>query len=568
MSATTHSMKGKEGYIDLEYFRQSSEFGIEPKYLGFWKEIPFPKDLDDAGRLHWLMTEGLLERRQANFTPGWMVTFSAPKDWALAVNARFGHSEAANMAKLVTHSEEAALAPTLARTESRMGSGGKTRVQGEAAWAIYPELVSRAGDLQPHAHVVVANAVRCPDQKIRANASARELYVDQKVLDSRFLKELADRVQKEYGLKLVSTEKSFAVAGFPEERIRSASSRTQAIDKLCSERGWTTPKQRQIAAFLTRPDKTDYKLTERWSTWKAETKQVVPDVSTYFDLKKPKALTPDQVTARAVGLVLKAADKLTAERATFTAKQLQAEVMTLARVDASLPTKAIDAGLKRLLDQPQLVGWEVMERKNAAPLYTSREARITRNDPPHQVKLRSTAKAVVEKLKTGAGAFTAVTARAAAVVVQTLKKAFTKPEEVVFLRGDLPARCPASVDGFVKRLDKTPYLAAHKDALLRGLREGRGNLVDRLEYAEALYRQNRKPKEKLQKNQVIVVADPHSASPQALKKLEKKAKQAGASVVYADSPHQGRRIAQARRETQARSQRQFTKNTQHERERS
>jgi conjugative relaxase-like TrwC/TraI family protein len=567
MSATTHSMKQKEDYIDLEYFQQATEFGIEPKYHGFWKEIPFPKGLDEAGRLHWLMTEGLLERKQANFTPGWMVTFSAPKDWALAVNARFGHSEAANMAKLVQQSAEAALAPTLARAESRLGAGGKTRVHGEAAWATFPEIVSRAGDLQPHVHVVVPNAVRCPDGKIRANASARGLFVDQKVLDSRFLKELADRVQKEYGLKLVVTEKGFAVQGFPAERVRSASNRTQAIDKLCKERGWTTPQQRQIAAYLTRPEKADYKLAERWATWKAETRQVVPDVAVLFDLKKTPVLTPDQVTARAVGIVLKAADKLTTERATFTAKQLQTEVMTLARVDATVPTKALDAGLKRVLDKPQMVSWEVIERKNAAPLYTSRVARMTRDEPP-KATVRTTAQGVVKTLQSGAAAFTAVTAQAAAVVVHTLKKAFTKPEEVVFLRGDLPPRCPASVDGFVKRLNKMPYLAAHKDALTRGLREGRGNLVERLEYAEALYRQNRKPREKLHKNQVIVVADPQSASVKALQKLEKKAKRAGATVVYADSPHQGRRLAQARREAQAQNQRKSTKSSEHERERS
>lgn len=566
MSCTTHSMKGKEGYFDLDYFRQAAEFGVEPKFHGFWKDIAFPKGLDDAGRLHWLMTEGLLERRQSNFTPGWMVTLAAPKDWALAVNARFGHGEAANLAKLVQQSAEAALAPTLARTESRLGAGGKTRVRGEAAWAIFPDLLSRAGDLQPHVHVVVPNGVRCPDGKVRANASARQLYVDQKVLDARFLKELADRVRKEYGLKLVATEKGFAVAGFPEERIRSASSRTRAIDKLCDERGWTTPKQRQIAAYLTRPEKTDYKLAERWATWKAETRQVVPDVSAFFDLKKTETLTPDQVTARAVGIVLKAADRLTAERATFTAKQLQAEAMTLARVEAAVPAKALDAGLKRVLDKPQLVGWEVVERRNAAPLYTAREARMTRDDPPPEQTVRTTADKVVKAVQSGAAAFTAVTAQAAHVVVRTLKKAFGKPEDVVFLRGDLPARCPASVDGFVKRLDKMPRLAAHRDALTRGLREGRGNLNDRLEYAQRLYRQNRKPREQLRKGQVVVVADPHSASSKALQKLEEKAKRAGATVVRADSPHQGRRIAQAKRE--ARAQRTTARNSDHERGRS
>ena len=567
MSCTTHSMKDKESYFDLDHFRQSSEFGIEPSHHGFWKDIAFPKGLDEAGRLNWLLTEGLLERRQSNFTPGWMVTFAAPKDWALAVNARFGHSEAATMAKLVQQAAEAALRPTVERAESRTGAGGKTRVRGDAAWALFPELVSRAGDLQPHVHIVVANAVKCPDGKIRAYASARELFVDQKLLNARFLKELADRVQKAYGLKLEATEKAFAVKAFPEARVRSASSRTVEIDKLCAERGWTTPKQRQIAAYITRPEKTDFQPAERWATWKADTRRAVPDIASYFETRKTVPLTPQQQTTRAVSYVLKAAEELTRERGTFTAKQWEDKVFTLARVDAALPAKSLDAGLKRVLERPRQLGLEVIERRNAAPLYSSRDVRISRDEPRGEF-LRGHAKAFTAKLQSGADTILAATAETARRVVTTLRDAFGAKKEVLLLRGDLPARCRASVDGFVGKLEPMPFLQAHKNALYRGLREGRGNLVERLEVAQALYRQNRKPREKLSKNQILVVADPQSASPKALEKLEQHAKRAGASIVYADSPHVGQRKAQALREAHARKARTSTKHAQRERERS
>ena len=379
MSASTDSARGKAAYFGPDFARQVEEFGGEVRLHGPWyKALGGPAAPGVV--LERALTDGFLDRRPANFTPGWVLTLTADKGWALAVNGMLGPDHAKELNTLLRGAAEATVRPYAERPESRLGAAGKHRVRGDGLWAVGTELVSRNGDLHPHAHVVVCNAVLCPDGKWRAHASARQLYADQGLLNAAFQKHLADGVQRAYGMDLARHEAGFKLRDFPDDRVRAASSRAADIDRFCQEHGWTTPEQRQIAAYLTRPAKREFRLAERWAVWQAGTEAAVPaaaDREAFFLRVRVSELGPHPLAARAAAHVLEAAAALAAGRGPFTANQLRAESLLRAVGDPGVGAPAVEAAVGRVLERPHLVGLWRGERPGG-PVYHRGPSRPTR----------------------------------------------------------------------------------------------------------------------------------------------------------------------------------------------
>lgn len=535
MSVNVGSARNKQGYFGQDFLDQSQAFGGEPKLYGPWYDAVKADAVTMESALAKALTSGFLDRRQANFTPGWVVTLTLPKDWALAVNATFDPAEAKRLNAIVHEAAEAVLRPYAEHPVTRLGAGGKDKVRGDGLWFVATELLNRNGDLHPHAHAVVFNAVRCPDGRWRSHGSARELYADQSLLNARFMKLVADRVQRTYGLDLARKESGFTLTHFPHERVRAASSRTAEIDALCRANGWTKPEQRQIAAYLTRPDKREFELAERWQAWKAETRATVLDIDSYFGRTPTPHLGPNQVAARAAGHALDAARSLDGGHGPFTSRHLLTETALRAVGDPGVRLDAVERAAGRVLERPDLFGLGRIDRPRGGPLYFSKESVRTVSAANHRAE-RVTPGELVDRIKAGAAGVVAATAAVGQLVLAAVRRGASR-DRVIELRGDLPAGHPRSVSRFVRRLKPVSWLDAHKDALKRGLLHSRGTLPQRLEQAERLYRQNRRPKEQLHARQVVVVTDPDAAPRESLAALERLVKKANASLVYADTPH-------------------------------
>ena len=94
MSANVTSARGTAGYFGREFLDQCRESGGEPRLYGPRTRALGTEAVTAEAALERALTDGFLERRQANVTPGWVVTLTAPKDWLLAVNATHGPEEA------------------------------------------------------------------------------------------------------------------------------------------------------------------------------------------------------------------------------------------------------------------------------------------------------------------------------------------------------------------------------------------------------------------------------------------------------------------------------------------
>jgi conjugative relaxase-like TrwC/TraI family protein len=177
---------------------------------------------------------GLAYRQDARRTvvTGYALSFSPPKSVSLvgafggeqaAAEVRAGH-EAAVRAALRFLEDHAAF--------SRKGRGGPFQVDTEgfvAAW--FNHRTSRAGDPQIHAHVLVANKVRCPDGRWRA-LDGRELFAFQKAAGMLYNATLRAELSRRLGVAWEPVDRNGQadIAGVPKSLLDHFSKRRQEVE--------------------------------------------------------------------------------------------------------------------------------------------------------------------------------------------------------------------------------------------------------------------------------------------------------------------------------------------------
>ena len=191
--------------------------------------------------------------------PGFDLTFSAPKSvsvlWALG-----GHPVAAEVKAGHAAAVEAGLG-YLQREAcwTRRGAGGREFLKGNGFLAAgYVHRSSRAGDMQIHTHVLVANATFAEGRWTRLYHPA--IYEHAKAAGYIYEAQLRDELTRRLGVRWREVENGIAdIQGFDPDHLRAFSTRREEILEAAGE--GASARARQIATLATREAK-DRDLTD------------------------------------------------------------------------------------------------------------------------------------------------------------------------------------------------------------------------------------------------------------------------------------------------------------------
>lgn len=170
-------------------------------------------------------------------TPGWDLTFSAPKSvsvaWANSDTKLRGEIEVA---------QEAAVRDALDYLEehsarSRVGKGGKESIKSELITGLFQHSSNRDLEPQLHTHSVIANVSYGADGKWRT-LDSRHIYKDQRAISAVYKASLSHRMC-ELGFGVDRTKNSFEISGIGQEIRDYFSSRSKAIEKELAAQGVT-----------------------------------------------------------------------------------------------------------------------------------------------------------------------------------------------------------------------------------------------------------------------------------------------------------------------------------------
>ncbi|HET8814506.1 MAG TPA: MobF family relaxase [Solirubrobacterales bacterium] len=198
--------------------------------------------------------------------PGFDLTFSAPKSvsvmWALG-----GHPVAAEVKAAHAAAVDAGLA-YLQREAcwTRRGAGGREFLKGNGFLAAgYVHRSSRAGDMQLHTHVLVANATFAEGRWTRLYHPA--IYDHAKTASYIYEAHLRDELTRRLGVRWREVRNGIAeIEGFDPDHLRAFSTRRQQILEAAGE--GASPRARQIATLQTRVakdrDLTTESLRDLW----------------------------------------------------------------------------------------------------------------------------------------------------------------------------------------------------------------------------------------------------------------------------------------------------------------
>ncbi|MEX1009658.1 MAG: MobF family relaxase [Acidimicrobiia bacterium] len=197
-----------------------------------------------------------LDRARENRTPGFDLTFSAPKsvsivfalaDDAIAAQVRDAHDAAVESA--VDWLERNACAV-------RRGAGGARVLNGDGFVAAgFRHRTSRAGDPHLHTHVLVANLTRGPESRWCA-LDGRHLFGLSKTAGHLYEAQLRYELTARLGVEWQSVHNGIAdLAGIPRSLIEHLSQRRQAVLDRLDELGLSSARAAQIATLDTRAPK-------------------------------------------------------------------------------------------------------------------------------------------------------------------------------------------------------------------------------------------------------------------------------------------------------------------------
>jgi conjugative relaxase-like TrwC/TraI family protein len=214
-----------------------------------------------------------LRQIEGGAVPGFDLTFSAPKSasvlWALGGGGVAAEVKAAHAAAV-----EAGLG-YLQRHAclTRRGAGGHLFLQGNGFLAAgYVHRSSRAGDMQIHTHVLIANATFAEGRWTRLYHPA--IYEHAKAAGYVYEAHLRDELTRRLGVRWREVENGIAeVEGFDAEHLRAFSTRRAEILEAAGGEG-ASARAMQVATLATRQPKdrdlTTASLRDLWREKAAE----------------------------------------------------------------------------------------------------------------------------------------------------------------------------------------------------------------------------------------------------------------------------------------------------------
>jgi conjugative relaxase-like TrwC/TraI family protein len=267
---------GKLGKGQQRYYLESVADGIDDYYSGEG-EAPGrwlgagTAELELEGRvyrgqLNAVLTahdprsgERLPRRLWKNRTPGFDVTFSAPK----SVSVLWATGDEQSAAR-IRDAHERSVAAALAYLEreaafTRVGSQRAAAAGSGFVAAAFRHRMSRAGDPQLHTHVLVANLIRTADGQWRA-LDGQRIYRRAKTAGYLYQAQLRAELGRELGVRWREVHRGAAeIAGVPDGTLAAFSRRRREIEAHMSARGGSSRRSAEVAALESRRGK-DYAI--------------------------------------------------------------------------------------------------------------------------------------------------------------------------------------------------------------------------------------------------------------------------------------------------------------------
>ncbi|WP_339865100.1 MobF family relaxase [Paremcibacter congregatus] len=202
---------------------------------------------------------------------GWDMTFSAPKSisvlWALSEKDTRTDIEAAQKSAAL---KAASWLENNAGWCRRGKNGALRQPTAGLLIAQFDHETSRDRDPQLHTHSFIFNQAPRKDGTWGAIVS-RDLYKAQTQADAVYQQSLAQEIEK-LGYQTERGQTGFRVAIIPQRIEKAFSKRQQAIEIEVQKQGYTSARQRDLAALKTRKPKTTMNRNGLFKAWKAEAK--------------------------------------------------------------------------------------------------------------------------------------------------------------------------------------------------------------------------------------------------------------------------------------------------------
>ena len=197
------------------------------------------------------------ERRHVKSRPGYDLTLRPPKSvsvlWALGDEQqraviREAHREAVDAVVAYYESQAVFARRRVGRHRQRVMTTGVVA-------AAFDHRTSRAGDPLLHSHVVVANMTLTVEGRWQA-IDSRSLYRHARSGGFLYQAHLRHVLTRDAGVAWRSVMNGYAdVEGVPDDVVRAFSKRSDEIEELIAESGYTSARARQAATLVTRKAK-------------------------------------------------------------------------------------------------------------------------------------------------------------------------------------------------------------------------------------------------------------------------------------------------------------------------
>jgi conjugative relaxase-like TrwC/TraI family protein len=276
-------------------------------------------------------------------TPGWDLTFSAPKSVSIlaevAQDDRLHDAHERAVTEALAWAEENAIG-----TRVPSAAGTIFERTGSMLVARFTHHTSRNQDPNLHTHAVTANVTMTADGDWRS-VHSRELFVNKMAIGQVYRASLArDVLELGYQIERTHADGRFEIIGVPKELIKENSSRRTEVENKLAEWGASDPETAARAALVTRPHKRDVPLSQLIATWRQTTDARGIDIDALVAEAKERG--PQQMPAGLdrETILRESIQKLAEPEAVFRHGDLVREVLArgVGRIDAQAAEKAIE----------------------------------------------------------------------------------------------------------------------------------------------------------------------------------------------------------------------------------
>ncbi len=204
-------------------------------------------------------------------TPGWDLTFNAPKSVSLLWAAASPEMrQKIQVAQLTAVKEAIALIEEYAAFTRRGEAGNEREQVAGLISAVFEHSTSRALDPHLHSHAIVANAAPRKDESW-GTLDSRTIMLWQKAAGMIYKVSLADSI-REMGFKTELDGETFRVCGIPKSICEHFSKRSAQITNALKERGikHRSSVSGDLASLNTRDVKGEIHRAELFKKWQSE----------------------------------------------------------------------------------------------------------------------------------------------------------------------------------------------------------------------------------------------------------------------------------------------------------